>query len=53
MAGNKCDCISKRAVSQDLVDKLSATSGVPCFETSAKTGANIEEVCMLQLSTMR
>lgn len=44
VAGNKCDCFNTRAVNQDQVNKLTTTSGIPCFETSAKTGNNVQEV---------
>ena len=46
--GNKCDCEGIRTVSSEEVQDLAERFGVPYFETSAKTGENVE----LALTTM-
>jgi small GTP-binding protein len=42
VAGNKCDLASVRTVSLDAVAAFAETIGAESFETSARTGENIE-----------
>ncbi len=40
--GNKCDMEDQREVSVAETKELALSLGVPCFETSAKTGHNVQ-----------
>ena len=44
LVGNKCDLEKEREVSEEEGKELAETNGMIFFETSAKTGKNVEEV---------
>lgn len=44
LVGNKTDLNNERVVSQDRVLRFANTYEIPYFETSAKTGASIEDI---------
>jgi len=44
LVGNKCDLEKEREVSEEEGKELAETNGMLFFETSAKTGKNVEEV---------
>eukprot|EP00731_Ephydatia_muelleri_P031730 Em0023g237a len=44
LAANKCDSDDKRVVTKAMGERLAASKGIPFFETSAKSGVNINEV---------
>ena len=44
LVGNKCDLEKEREVTEEEGRELAETSGMLFFETSAKTGKNVEEV---------
>ena len=44
LVGNKCDLEKEREVSEEEGKELAETHGMIFFETSAKTGKNVEEV---------
>lgn len=46
LVGNKSDMKDKRSVSYGSGEALAREYGIPFFETSAKTGSNVEEVFM-------
>lgn len=47
LVGNKSDMDKgRRAVSYGAGEQLAREYGIPFFETSAKTGSNVEEVCI-------
>jgi len=43
LIGNKCDCADDREVTKEEGEAISRKYGIEYFETSAKTGENIEE----------
>jgi Ras-related protein Rab-1A len=44
LLGNKNDLVEQRAISELEAKSMAATLGVPYFETSAKTGVNVDKV---------
>ena len=44
LIGNKCDLENKREVSTEEGQKFAKENGMPFFETSAKTGENVEKL---------
>ena len=43
LIGNKCDLEKERKVSKEEGENLAQKYGIPFYETSAKTGANVQE----------
>ena len=43
LIGNKSDLVDKREVTQEEIEKFAKDNHIMYFETSAKTGANIDE----------
>ena len=43
LAGNKCDLVNLRRVSQQEAAKFAADRGMPFLETSAKTNVNVDK----------
>lgn len=44
LVGNKCDLSDKRVISPEEGKKLAEKNEIPFFETSAKTGENVESI---------
>ena len=42
--GNKCDLVDERVVSRETGQELAASIDAAFFETSCKTGENVDEV---------
>ena len=53
LAGNKADMESKREVSQDEVAAFAASEGLLHWETSARTGAGVDELFSAVAGTIR
>lgn len=49
LCGNKCDLLKLRVVSREQVSALAQRYRLPYIETSACTGANIQQVTVLIL----
>ena len=44
MIGNKCDLVEEREVSREEAEQLAKQLGLKYFETSAKSGSNVEAI---------
>lgn len=47
LLGNKCDLTDEREVPRDRGEELAASIGAVFYETSCKTGENIDKVFMV------
>ena len=52
LVGNKVDLSTKRVVSNEEMKNFAKSLGIPCMETSAKTGFNVDDAFLLLTQTL-